>query len=67
MKDITNIAVTGEDGVVTYADGSSEEFQCSGNRCAPSLQVLQRHPEKERKCASPPATACAACTPATVI
>ncbi|EHV2982324.1 XRE family transcriptional regulator, partial [Escherichia coli] len=30
MKDITNIAVTGEDGVVTYADGSKEEFQCSG-------------------------------------
>lgn len=30
MRGITNIAVTGEDSVVTYADDSKEEFQCGG-------------------------------------
>ncbi|MDQ9357061.1 XRE family transcriptional regulator [Escherichia coli] len=48
MKDITNIAVTGEDGVVTYADGSKEEFQCSGT-VATIIASLATTLEKERK------------------
>lgn len=47
MKDITNIAVTGEDGVVTYADGSKEEFECSGT-VANIIASLATTLEKER-------------------
>ncbi|QXN84932.1 XRE family transcriptional regulator [Salmonella enterica subsp. diarizonae] len=47
MKDITNIAVTGEDGVVTYADGSKEEFACSGT-VATIIASLATTLEKER-------------------
>ena len=47
MKDITNIAVTGEDGVVTYADGSKEEFECSGTVAA-VIASLATTLEKER-------------------
>ncbi|ELV7959654.1 XRE family transcriptional regulator [Salmonella enterica] len=47
MKDITNIAVTGEDGVVTYADGSKEEFACSGT-FATIIASLATTLEKER-------------------
>jgi hypothetical protein len=47
MKDITNIAVTGEEGVVTYADGSKEEFECSGT-VATIIASLATTLEKER-------------------
>lgn len=47
MKDITNIAVTGEDGVVTYADGS-KGVQCSGT-VATIIASLATTLEKERK------------------
>lgn len=48
MKDISNIAVTGEDGVVTYADGSQEEFACSGT-VATIIANLATTLDKERK------------------
>lgn len=48
MKDISNIAVSGEDGVVTYADGSQEEFACSGT-VATIIANLATTLEKERK------------------